>query len=831
MRRTLAIHLALAILTVAVYWQTARFDFVNYDDPPTVTENGRVRAGLTAAGVRWAFTSTMTGNWHPLTALSHMLACELFGVDPAGHHLMNVALHVAATLMLFAMLQAVTGDTWPSAFVAALFAVHPAHVESVAWVSSRKDPLSAFWGFAAMWAYAAWARRGGQGGAARYLLALACFAGSLLSKPMFVPLPFLLLLLDHWPLGRLGRVAGVPSRAPGPPRAALRTFEKLVVEKVPFFALVVVSSIVTVAAQRAEGAMALGASVPFSLRLANAVVSYARYLGTLVWPVELAVLYPHPGLPGGTPLAAWQITGAVLVLAAITSVVIVQRRRGYPLVGWLWYAIMLVPVSGIMQVGEQAMADRYTYVPFVGLFIVIAWGAADLAASVQRMLAGTPVPAPGSAARRAQPAMTEQGTQRAAKRRAQRAERKRGQAVQQGQAAAAADRQQAEPAPSEPRTLLAVRALVGGLAIAVVLAAALGAWRQTRYWRDSTALFERSLEVAPEPAVMHNNLAIAYQHDDRLQEAVHHYQEAIRVKRDYAPALTNLGALVRRQGQVEDAAMLYRRALAADPRYAPALTNLGGVLKDSGQTDAAMEHFRLALEADPRSAPAHLQMGAALEAAGNADAALEHYRTAVEVAPQWATAHLTLAEALRARHLDDAAVEHYRRALDLDRRSSRAHGALAILLQARGEIVEAIEHYRRALELDPGNVDLRSNLGWALYTQGDIVGAIGEYERALATDPDNAKVHNNAGIAFLAQGKTDEAIAHGRAALAARPDYAMGHNNLASALLTGGDVDGAIHHYREALRIDPAYAEARENLARAEEAREEVTSAEAGGVP
>jgi tetratricopeptide (TPR) repeat protein len=877
MRHTLAIHLALAVLTVAVYWQTGRFDFVNYDDPPYVTENPHVRAGLTAAGVRWAFSSVLAGNWHPLTTLSHMLACELFGVEPAGHHLMNVVLHVAATLVLFAMLQATTGDTWPSAFVAALFAVHPLHVESVAWVSSRKDPLSALFGFGAMWAYAAWARRNGHGGTARYLLALALFAASLMSKPMFVTLPVVLLLLDYWPLGRIGSGTGARPRPPGRPGAARASLEARVTEKLPFFALSVASSIVTIAAQRAEGAMAPGASVALPLRLGNALVSYARYLGKLVWPYDLAVLYPHPALPGGTPLAAWQITGAALVLAAVTSVMVAARRRGYPLVGWLWYAVMLLPVSGIVQVGEQAMADRYTYVPLVGLFMVIAWGAADLVGiSQRRIVAAACLPGgdPALTAKEANPAAAAQRVHRAEKRRAERAVRRRGRPVpeqrrvqpgevagQQARAAAAPQRrgtvageqieapasaQHARPAVAaqrpwtalgdlltagigQPRVQIAVNLLVATLALAVVLAFALGASRQARYWRDSTTLFERSLAVAPEPAVMHNNLAIAYQHDGNLEAAVRHYQAAVRVDPDYAPALTNLGALLRRQGQLEEAAALYRRALAADPRYAPAHTNLGGILADSGQAEAAMEHLRLALEADPSFAPARLQLGAALEASGNADEALVQYRAAIEAAPHWATAHVTLAEALRARREDDEAMRHYRRAVSLDPRSSRARGALAILLQGRGEVVEAIEHYRAALALDPDNVDLRSNLGYALYTRGDLVGAIGEFERALTIDPGNAKVHNNFAIALLAQGRTDEAIAHGRAALAARPSYAMAHNTLASALLTGGDVDAAIHHYHEALRIEPGYTQARENLARAEEMRKQ--GAAGGAVP
>ncbi len=807
MHRGLGIAIGILALTIAVYWQTATFGFVIYDDPPYVTENPRVRAGLSVAGVRWAFTHADVGNWQPLTTLSHMLACELFGLDASGHHLFNVGLHAAAALALFAWLNAATGAAWPSAFVAALFAVHPLHVESVAWVSSRKDPLAALWGFFALWAYVAWAGAAAQdgrapgrrAGPAMYWLALAGFALSLMAKPMLVTMPFLLLLLDYWPLGRLGPqgaalaaaarerhiTGGVDRRSGGgdthgpkarrerasasravavratrpsgdPARGAVGVVAPplgwLFVEKLPFLFLSIVSSVVTVAAQRGEGAMALGTTIPVDVRLANALVSYVRYLGKLVWPHDLAVLYPHPALPGGTPLAVWQIGAACVVLVTITAAVIVARRQRFLAVAWFWFLGALVPVIGLVQVGEQAMADRYAYVPLIGLYIAIGWGIVGVVAPL----------------RGAHPAL--------------------------------------------PR-VAAMAALV------VVLAAAAGAWRQTRVWRDSTSLFRHALAVAPEPPVMHNNLAIELQRAGRIDEAVHHYREALRVQPDYATALANLGILAHERGDLATAADYYRRALAADPHYVSAHTNLGAILRADGDFDGAIAHFRQALAADPEFVRAHIEMGATLGATGNIDAAMRHLERAAVLAPDYAPAHIALAEALHGNGSPERAIDHYRRAVALRPGDSPAHAPLAVLLHGSGEIDAALEHYRTALRIDPTRVDLRNNLGHALYTRGAHAEAIAEYERALAAEPENAQVHNNLGNALLGGNDVEGAIRHYRRATAARPDYAHAHNNLGFALSLRGELAAAIEEYREAVRLDPAYTQAADNLARAEAAR------------
>lgn len=354
-RKRLLVALLLLALTWAAYQRVRRYEFVDYDDDRYVTANARIQQGLNWKNVAWALTAMEVANWHPLTWVSHMTDCQLYALNPSGHHLTNLLLHLVNVLLLFHVLQLMTRALWPSALVAALFAVHPLNVESVAWIAERKNLLSTLFWLLTMWAYVLYAR---QEGWRRYLLVLGLFVLGLMSKPMLVTLPCVLLLLDYWPLGRLSR------------HAALR----LLLEKAPLFILSAASSVITVKAQRMDGA--LDAKVlPFGARISNALVSYVAYIYKMIWPTRLAVLYPHPG----ETLPRWHVVIASLALIGL-SILIVRGSRKYPylIVGWLWYLGTLVPVIGIVQVGGQAMADRYAYVPLIGLFIIIAWGTRDL---------------------------------------------------------------------------------------------------------------------------------------------------------------------------------------------------------------------------------------------------------------------------------------------------------------------------------------------------------------------------------------------------------------------------------------------------------------------
>jgi len=360
--------LALAVLVLAVFAQTAGFGFVNVDDDAYVYENRHVLAGLSARGVGWAFGGFRVQNWHPLTWLSHMADVSLLGPAPGPMHAVNVALHLAAALLLLAVLRAATGSTWRSAAVAALFAVHPLHVESVAWISERKDVLSTALGLAALLAWVRWVRGGSR---RAYGAALGLFVLSLLAKPMLVTLPGLLLLLDGWPLGRLPLCTA---------REAFRALPPLLAEKLPFLALSAVASAVTVAAQSSGGADAALAHLPPGRRGGNALLSVAAYLGQAAWPADLAVFYPHRATVPGA-LSAARVAGAATLVLALTALALRERlRRPWLLFGWLWFLGTLLPVVGLVQVGSQAMADRYTYVPLVGIFVAVAWGAGELAA-------------------------------------------------------------------------------------------------------------------------------------------------------------------------------------------------------------------------------------------------------------------------------------------------------------------------------------------------------------------------------------------------------------------------------------------------------------------
>jgi tetratricopeptide (TPR) repeat protein len=362
----------LAVVTLALYWQTLGFDFTHFDDNLYVTDNPEVQGGLSLSSIAWAFTHTRANNWHPVTWLSHMADYQIAELDPAYHHFTSVALHLANAILLFALLNRLTGRRWRSAFVAALFAAHPLHVESVAWVAERKDVLSTLFWLLTTMAYVSWARSPSLG---RYLAVVLLFALGLLSKPMLVTLPLTLILLDFWPLGRLSDV---------------RSWRPAIAGKTTLFVLAVASAITTFVVQRVTGAVGSLDAYPLGERLANALVAYVVYIKAMLWPTGLACFYPHPG----ASLPLWQPLVSAVALAALTyGAIRLARCRPYLILGWLWYLITLLPVIGIVQVGKQAIADRYTYIPLIGIFIAVTWWAADLitgttATAVRRAAAG-----------------------------------------------------------------------------------------------------------------------------------------------------------------------------------------------------------------------------------------------------------------------------------------------------------------------------------------------------------------------------------------------------------------------------------------------------------
>jgi Flp pilus assembly protein TadD len=559
--RRAAICAGIGLLTVVVFWPVLYHGFVNYDDDKYVSENLHVRKGLTPEGVRWAWTTRLTSNWHPLTWLSHMLDCELYGLDPGRHHLTNLLLHVVNAVLLFLVLERLTEASWRAAIVALLFAVHPLHVESVAWVAERKDVLSTLFFMLTLASYVVYVSKPSL---SRYLPMFGFLALGLLAKSMLVTLPFVLLLLDFWPLGRFAR----------------RSIGRLVLEKLPLFGLAAVFSATTFLAQHAGQAVGSLERFPAWVRIANAADSYLSYVQKMFWPEALAVFYPHPG----SDISWWRVgfsSAFLLVLSAVAW--LAGRQRPYLPVGSFWFVGTLVPVIGIVQVGEQGFADRYTYVPLIGLFIVVVWGVNDL--------------------------------------------------IQWSN-------------PSNPRYRVAVPSVAAaGIGVAIV-ALMLTSRVQVGYWRDSETLFRRALAVTERNHTAHINLALALADQDRLDEVIVHLREAVRIKPDHPKAQHNLGVALSHRGQSVEAHRHLLRSVELQPADAKAQFNLGVSFSELGQIDEAIARFSKTIELDPTHAPAYYRCGTLLAKQKRWDEAIAHLSRSVGIYPRNANAHYNLAVAL-----------------------------------------------------------------------------------------------------------------------------------------------------------------------------------------
>jgi tetratricopeptide (TPR) repeat protein len=608
MRRELFVCLFLVLATLTVYWQVGNYEFVNLDDDMYITENSHVQEGLSRESATWAFTTSKVANWHPVTWLSHMLDVELYGLNPRGHHLTNVFFHLVNTLLLFLLLKRMTGGLWRSGFVAALFGLHPLHVESVAWVAERKDVLSTLFWMLSIWAYLGYVKRPGV---KRYLLILLLFALGLMAKPMLVTLPCVLLLLDYWPLERIhfGQ-AGNSRTAPGPPAVIAYTPRKqafrLIYEKTPLFLLAAVSSVVTFLVQKSGGAVGALEAYPVKIRVANALLSYFRYMVKMVWPQNLAVFYPHPGQ--NVPM--WQAAAAGLLLLLISIVVIrAARRQPYLPVGWFWYIGTLVPVIGLVQVGAQAMADRYTYVPLIGLFVMVAWGVPDL-------LAGW---------RYSKPALASVATLLLAT--------------------------------LMVCTSLQIKHWENGLTLFEHTLRVTSNNSQihnnlgnvlTKKGRLQEAIshYSKALEINPHYAAAHSNLGVALAGQGRLEDAITHYSAALRLRPQSPQTHNNLGVALYGLGDLPGAIENYTSAVHLKPDYAEAHNNLGNGLAQQGRLTEAEVHYGKALTIKPDYPEAHNNLGVALARQGKFNAAINHFAQALRLKDDYTQARVNLELAL-----------------------------------------------------------------------------------------------------------------------------------------------------------------------------------------
>jgi protein O-mannosyl-transferase len=636
---TVWIYVALLFTVLVVYSQVRAFDFVGYDDP-AIADNPHVNHGITRDGLAWAFTSDEIFNWIPVTQLSHMLDFQLFGARSGLHHLTNVLFHALATLLLFAFLHRATGARWRSAFVAFLFGMHPLHVESVAWIAERKDVLSAFFWCLALWAYLGYTKRPGWG---RYLLVLLPFSLGLMAKPMVVTLPFVLLLLDVWPLRRFA-LGSLPVGA-GNPRIARIRWQKALLEKVPFLMCSAGVAVATYLVQRTGGAVGQLGSLSIETRAANALVSYVVYIGQMFWPMKLAVLYPYP-----SSIPAWQFLTAGIAIVGV-SVIVVRSFQRFPYlaVGWIWYLGTLVPVIGLVQVGVQAHADRYMYLPMIGISIMLAWGADDLVRRWPRakpaVIACIALACSSCIALTMNQLRYWKGSESLYRRAL---EVTVGNYVMQYNLGLALSKVPG----GLPEAIEQYKAAIRIKPIYIDAHLNLGTALASIPGRipEAIAQYQAALRLRPDYAEAHNSLGVALsQIPGRSPEAIAQYEEALRIKPNLAEAHLNLGvALTGMPDRLPDAIAQYQEALRIKPDYVDALIDLAVALgKTPGGLPQAILHYEEALRIKPDYAEAHNNLGYALSRMpGRLPEAIAHYREALRIKPDYAEAHANLGVAL-----------------------------------------------------------------------------------------------------------------------------------------------------------------------------------------
>jgi protein O-mannosyl-transferase len=677
--RTGLLCLLLVAATWAVYGQVWRFELVDFDDLSYVAHNPHVSGGLSSQNISWAFTHAYDGYWSPLTWLSYMADTSLFGARSGAYHLTNVAIHAASACLLLVVLIRMTRRPWPSAFVAALFAIHPLHVESVAWVAERKDVLSAFFWFLTIWTYVRYVERPAW---TRYAWVIASFACGLMAKPMIVTLPLVLLLLDAWPLERVAVAArqgesqqGRPRKRKEPQPASVRPdgrarmhWGALVLEKAPLFALSLAVSLITIAAQGRAGALPTIDAIPIVTRVANAVVSAGVYLAMMVWPGGLAAIYPYPD---SAPIR--QAILAAGVIAAISIAVVRARRRApYLLVGWLWYLVTLLPVLGLIQAGAQARADRYTYVSMVGIAIMVAWGVGDLV--------------------RRRPALTR---------------------------------------------AIAVTACLS-LAVYAVLA-----WRQTQYWRDGETLFRRALSVTHGNYVAYAGLGTVLRSEGRFDDAIEAYGEAIRWAPRFPEAYAGLGETLLAVNRPDEAATALAEAVRLKPTDPNSYLNLGSALSRAGRLDEAAAAFRESIRLEPGTPASHAGLGLVLGRQDQLEDAVREFGEAIRLDPGFADNHFNLAIVLARHGRVGDALPHFREASRLNPASADGHIQLGNALAMQGLMDEAIVELAAGSRIKPGDADVHSNLGIALAARGRFDEAIAELTEAIRLDPNRPELQSN----------------------------------------------------------------------------------------
>jgi tetratricopeptide (TPR) repeat protein len=650
-KRNLIVYIILTVVTLAVYGQVSQFDFINYDDDVYITENSHIKSGMTTDSLRWAFSTKYFGLWNPLVWISFMLDYQLFGLNAAGYHVINLILHILSTLMLFWLFHRMTQALWPSAFVAALFALHPLHVESVAWIAERKDVLSAFFWMLTLCLYVYYTEKPVL---KRYLPVALTFVLALLSKPMVVTLPVMMILLDYWPLGRLqSRKAEVQAQVIGPATSAADkgkkidktkketcpekitshtdpiTREKKIAgiiplwqlrEKAPFFILSAVFSVIAIYTPDNASFQV----IPFETRITNAPVSFLTYLEKTFFPHDMAILYPV-----STQIPVWQVLGASLLIVLVSAAVIVTvKRLPYLFVGWFWYAVTILPVIGIIQIGRHLEADRYHYLPSIGIAVALAWG---------------------------MPALVKNGKIR--------------------------------------------KKILFPVGIMFLAFLAFLTWRQCTYWRGSIELWSHALEVTENNDYAHNNLGTALSDTGKLEDAVEHYNKAIALSPDDADFSNNRGNAYARMGKYEPAIADLNKAISLNPEYMKAYVNRGNVYAGSGQYQLAMEDYNKAVRLKPDSADAYYNRGCTYSETGQYDEAIKDFTQTLSLDPGYVKAYTNRGAAYAAVGRLLNAVDDYSEAIRLKPDNIPAYYNRAIVYLQQGKQQPGCDDAQKACDL------------------------------------------------------------------------------------------------------------------------------------
>jgi len=754
-RRDIFICLFLIFATSAVYWQVSGYDFISLDDGEYVHDNYYVRSGITKESITWAFTKFHSNNWHPLAWISLMIDCHLFGVDAKAHHVVNLLFHILNSLLLFMVFRMMTGAVWKSAFVAALFALHPMHVESVAWISERKDVLSVFFMMLTLLSYYKYTQ---NIEVKRYVPVVVFFVLGLLAKPMLVTLPFVLLLLDVWPISRMqyGNLFKINNT-----NKKRMQLSFLLLEKTPLFFLSAASSIVTFLAQKKGGIVVPLQVLPFEMRIQNAIVSYIRYIEKMVWPSKLAFYYPYQDVH------VWHVAGSMILIISITFLAVkLIKNNPFLFVGWFWYIGTLVPVIGLIQVASQSMADRYTYVPYIGLFIIAAWGIPGCIKGMgNRLKILTTVSATLFFGLMVCTWMQL--------------------------------RYWENSSTLYQRTInVTVNNLFANLNLGAVF---LG---QKKY-DEAIDQYLEATRIDPNYSKTYNLLGRTYAAKENYRKAIEYFNKAIQMGENSAESYFFMARALMMQRKVDEAVAYYLKSIEIKKDYAESYNELGRALLFQEKIDEAKENVIIALRIEPNFPEAHYNLGLVFESEEIFEKAIQHYSEAIRIKPDYDLPYYKLGYIYLQKEKIDEAVNFYLKLIKINPDSARAYSMLGRAFIERGDVNEAKHNLFKALQIEPNLAEAHYHLGMAKEDEGRIDDAVKKYFKVIQLEKDFAPVHNRLGDIMMRQGNAEDAARHYLQYLKAKPEDIRARNNLGISLAIAGKTNEAIKHFLAIIRIDP----------------------------